>query len=53
MATVDKPRYGVEVTYVNSTRPITIWYATEKARDKRHTQLQRDKNVRTAKRVKR
>lgn len=52
MATVDKPRFGVQVTYTNSVTT-TIWFATERARDKKHAQLQRDPQVRRAKRVKR
>jgi len=52
MATVDKPRFGVEVTYTNGLTT-TIWFSVEKARDKKHGQLQRDKTVRRAKRVSR
>jgi hypothetical protein len=52
MATVDKPRFGVEVTYTNGTQT-KMWFATEAARDRRHAQLNGDKSVKTARRVKR
>jgi hypothetical protein len=52
MATVDKPRYGVKVTYTNGSGT-TFWFQTEAARDRKHAQLNRDKSVKTAKRVSR
>lgn len=52
MANVDKPRYGVQVTYTNNVTT-TIWFASESARDRKHAKLQRDKTVRRAKRVNR
>lgn len=50
MATVGAPKYGIEVTYHNSVTT-RMWFATEKARDKKHSRLQKDKNVRRAKRI--
>lgn len=52
MATVDKPRYGVKITYTNNVTT-TMWFASESARDRKHSQLQKDKTVRRAKRVSR
>lgn len=50
MATVGKAKYGVKVEYTNGAKT-TFWFQMEAARDKKHTQLNRDRAVKTAKRV--
>lgn len=50
MASVDKPRYGVKVKYVNGA-VATFWRRNEFERDRLHTELNRDPKVKTAKRV--
>ena len=52
MATVETPRYGVEITYTNGLKT-TMWRATEQARDRVQRDMNQDKNVRTAKAVNR
>lgn len=52
MATVGQSKYGVEVEYTNGAKT-KFWFQTEAARDKKHAQLNRDKSVKTAKRVSR
>jgi hypothetical protein len=56
MAKVDKPRYGVEITY-NNGASIKQWFQTEEVRDIEHAQLNGRKGrrlgVRVAKRIQR
>lgn len=50
MASVDKPRYGVKVKYVNGSTT-TMWRRNQFERDRLHFELNRDPKVKTAKRV--
>lgn len=52
MASVDKPRYGVKVTYTNGVET-TMWRRTRDEQDRLHRKMNRDKSVRTARRVER
>jgi hypothetical protein len=52
VATVDQPRYGVKVKYVNGS-VTTMWRRNEFERDRLHAELNRDPKVKTAKRIKR
>lgn len=52
MASVDKPRYGVEVKYKNGAKT-TMWRRTKEEQSRVHREMNANPAVKTAKRVER
>lgn len=50
MASVDKPRYGVEVEYKNGAKT-TMWRRTQEEQSRLHRKMNADPSVKIAKRV--
>ena len=49
MASVDKPRYGLELTPEKGAKT-TVWYRTEEERSRAHRHANSDPRIKTAKR---